>query len=288
MLKIKRIPSEPNLQILLDTIDIKNIPLYFIHLKWMNASDDRINFSINENFIKLIEASKDLDGTGFICFDNDIFLVLRPDPHKKLKEMYQSLIKACGISGFDFEMNIYDTKIQHDKIFMLCNKKIDAYRETLKLKENEKKPQKKLSLNKEDIKTIAKRRAKNPAQILLVEDDIFSRHLVKNLLNSYFKVIEAENHIEALEAYLTHAPDVVFLDIDLPDSTGLDIIQQLKAMDPEAFVMMLSGNAYKENIKKSLELGAAGFIAKPFNKKSIADALENCPHLIEKGKNTFS
>lgn len=280
MCKIKRIPSEPNLQVLLDTIDIKNTPLYFVHFEWDWNVDQKTDINTVNNFQILKQMLADLDGTGFICHDLDIFLVIRPETHKKIRQIHKELAKKLEISTEDFTVNVYDTKIQYEKIQQMCKIKIYDYKKTLEKIPAEKPKQKQiLTFTPEELAHIPKKREKNPAQVLLVEDDPFSRHLVKSLLSSSFKVIEAETHIDALNAYVQYAPDLVFLDIDLPESTGHDVIKKLKEYDPDAFVVMLSGNAYMDNIKKSLELGAHSFIAKPFNKQSISDALKNCPHL---------
>ncbi len=280
MCKIKRIPSEPNLQVLLNTIDIKNTPLYFVHFEWDWSVDQKTDINSVNNFQIIKDILANLDGTGFICHDLDVFLVIRPKPHKEIRQIHKELAKKLEISTEDFTMSVYDTKIQYDKIQKMCKSKIYDYNKTVEKIPAEKPKQKKnLTFSPEALAHIPKKREKSPAQILLVEDDPFSRHLVKNLLNSYCKVIEAETHIDALNAYVQYAPDLVFLDIDLPESTGYDIIKKLKEYDPDAFVVMLSGNAYMDNIKKSLELGAHSFIAKPFNKQSISDALKNCPHL---------
>lgn len=280
MCKIKRIPSEPNLQILLDTIDIKNTPLYFVHFEWDWNVDQKIDLNSLDNFNTLKQTLASLDGTGFICHDLDIFLVIRPETHKKIRLLHKELAQELNVNTDDFRVNVYDTKIQYDKIYIMCKNKISDYKKTLDKIESEKpKTIKAITVDPETLANIPKKRKKQPPQVLLVEDDPFSRHLVKSLLNSSFKIIEAEDHIEALNAYVQHAPDIVFLDIDLPNCTGHDVIQELKKYDPEAFVVMLSGNAYKDNIQKSLKLGAHSFIAKPFNKKRISDALESCPHL---------
>ena len=81
--------------------------------------------------------------------------------------------------------------------------------------------------------------------------------------------------------YVTHAPDVLFLDIELPDITGHDVLQKVLEMDPDAFVIMLSGNGNKENIFKAMKTGAKGFVGKPFTKDKLLQYILKCPKAHE-------
>ncbi|MDX1949695.1 MAG: response regulator [Rickettsiales bacterium] len=125
------------------------------------------------------------------------------------------------------------------------------------------------------IKTIQSRRNKsNQLKILLVEDDAFSRRLVKNILQKEYEVIEAENAKDAYFKYINFAPHIVFMDINLPDCSGMKLLDSFNNIDNDSFVVMLSGNAYKENIVNSVQKGAKGFVAKPFPKEKIFGYLE--------------
>lgn len=110
--------------------------------------------------------------------------------------------------------------------------------------------------------------------VLLVEDDPFTRRLVCNVLKDFVDVVEAENGVDAIERYGALAPDLAFLDIELPDTNGHLLLQQIMAFDADAFLVMLSGNSQKENVIAALEDGAQGFVTKPFAKEKLLHYLK--------------
>ena len=68
-------------------------------------------------------------------------------------------------------------------------------------------------------------------------------------------------------------PDLVFLDIELPDSSGLELLKKFKQERPECFVAMISGFSTLENVQQSIAAGAATFIVKPFSGDKILSAM---------------
>ena len=129
-------------------------------------------------------------------------------------------------------------------------------------------------LDKNVFARLAKNR-KNRArlQILVVEDDDFSRTLVTRTLSGY-EVLTAADGKTTLTEYTINAPDIVFLDFELPDMTGLDILKKIKQVDPDAFVVMLTSHTETNIVQQSIANGAKGYIAKPFNKAKILSYIE--------------
>lgn len=115
----------------------------------------------------------------------------------------------------------------------------------------------------------------NQDDILIVEDVASSRDLLLGLLKqvSFMPVRATRNATEALAAVKAHVPRILFLDIDLPDSSGLDILKQVHALDPSVFVVMVSGVGTPANVKVSRESGASGFILKPYKPQKVIEAL---------------
>jgi two-component system chemotaxis response regulator CheY len=116
------------------------------------------------------------------------------------------------------------------------------------------------------------RRNRGKPLMLLVEDDPLYQKMVKVSLEGY-DIVLAETARQALVYYQRHIPDIVFLDINLPDGNGLNILQDISDADPVSYVVMLSGDAMREKIVTSLERGAKTFIAKPFNRKRLLDII---------------
>ncbi len=113
------------------------------------------------------------------------------------------------------------------------------------------------------------RRSRMPQHILVVEDDAMTRRLVAGAFKEHYAMISAANAQEAVMNYLLHAPDIVFLDIGLPDSSGFDVLRQIMRHDAQAYIVMFSANSYLDNITHALSHGASGFVAKPFKKEKL-------------------
>lgn len=124
-----------------------------------------------------------------------------------------------------------------------------------------------ISALKEVFEEARKRRqTRAPLHVLVVEDDPLTRRIITNSFKQDYALITASTAQEAIAHYLMHAPDIVFLDIGLPDTTGFHVLHQIMTSDPKAYVVMFSGNHYLENVIRALGAGACGFIAKPFQK----------------------
>ena len=120
-------------------------------------------------------------------------------------------------------------------------------------------------------------------KILLVDDVDYSRQLLRNnimaltssklLKHSPFSFYNAHNASSALTIVNMQPPDLVFLDIELPDSSGLELLKKFKQERPECFVAMISGFSTLENVQQSIAAGAATFIVKPFSGDKILSAM---------------
>jgi DNA-binding response OmpR family regulator len=111
----------------------------------------------------------------------------------------------------------------------------------------------------------AKIKAKTPIKILWVEDDKFlSEILAKRFLSLGYNLIKASNGTEALAIAETETPDIIILDIIMPDLTGFDVLQKLKMQEKfkKTPIIMLSNLSSPSDIEKSKKLGAVGFIVK--------------------------
>jgi len=122
------------------------------------------------------------------------------------------------------------------------------------------------------------RRQRAFTEVLAVEDQPFSRRLLGGLLKQAHQTHLASDGREAWNMYLTYAPDIAFLDIELPDISGHRLAQLLKAIDPDAFIVMVTANNYAEDVARAKEYGARGFIIKPYCKEKIFEAIALFEH----------
>jgi CheY-like chemotaxis protein len=130
---------------------------------------------------------------------------------------------------------------------------------------------------------IQQRRNKRQApELMMIEDDTFSRRLVENVLQKKYALTSLADASNALDSYARIAPDLLFLDINLPDVTGHELLERLLAIDPDAYVVMLSGNADQANIVAAMSKGAKGFIAKPFTREKLFQYIDRCATIAEK------
>jgi CheY-like chemotaxis protein len=114
-------------------------------------------------------------------------------------------------------------------------------------------------------------------KILLVDDEPHVRKfigLVAGGLGSPV-VIEASTGEEALAKFAAESPDLVLLDVNLPDMDGLQVLAAIRAQDPEATVVMITSLANRQTVEESLRLGAVGYIRKDTPKDAILTELED-------------
>ncbi len=113
------------------------------------------------------------------------------------------------------------------------------------------------------------------AKVLLVEDDPVTRWMVRSALKHECDFATVSEAHKAFDMYASYQPDIVFLDINLPDANGYDVLQWIMHNDPGATVVMFSSNGNLDNIASSMEQGASGFIAKPFLKEQLLHYIHN-------------
>ena len=101
--------------------------------------------------------------------------------------------------------------------------------------------------------------------IMVVDDAAFMRMRCKKLLaQSGYDVLEAATGAQAVETYKTNKPDVVLLDITMPDMDGLTALKEMKKLDPNARVAMVSAMGQQSVVMEALKSGAKDFVVKPF------------------------
>jgi len=112
-------------------------------------------------------------------------------------------------------------------------------------------------------------------KVLIVDDNDLMRTLLRSILrNGDYEVVgEAKNGVSALELAERLRPDVVCMDLMMPEMDGLEALQAIKAMHPQMAVVMISGSPSVDNVRESIQSGAGGFIIKPFNAGRVLDTI---------------
>jgi DNA-binding response OmpR family regulator len=116
------------------------------------------------------------------------------------------------------------------------------------------------------------------ARILVIDDDrAVVRLLVVRLEEEGYMVLSAATSDEGLKLVTVFTPDLVLLDMGLPDMSGLELLKRIRAINPAIAVIMVTGNTDPRRAREALELGACAYVDKPFDvpylKRVVAMAL---------------
>ena len=116
-----------------------------------------------------------------------------------------------------------------------------------------------------------------PLGFLLADDSTVIRKILKDMIASLDATVvgEATTGREAINQYKKLAPDIVFMDLSMPDTTGLDAIAAILEFNPRANIVVLSGSNFPETRKEAFDLGAKMFIPKPFNLDRVSGAIRS-------------
>lgn len=111
--------------------------------------------------------------------------------------------------------------------------------------------------------------------ILICDDAAFMRMMIKDILtkNGYNIAGEAENGAKAVEKYNELKPDLVLMDITMPEMDGIEALKKIKAGDPNAMVIMCSAMGQQAMVIESIQSGAKDFIVKPFQQDRVLEAV---------------
>jgi len=113
------------------------------------------------------------------------------------------------------------------------------------------------------------------ARILVVDDAQFMRMMVKNILSSggYEIAGEAENGVQGLAQYRELKPDLVIMDMIMPEMGGIDAVREIMKHDPAARVIMCSAMGQQALVVEAIQQGARDFIVKPFQPSNVLEAV---------------
>jgi len=112
--------------------------------------------------------------------------------------------------------------------------------------------------------------------VLVVDDAIFMRTMIADILaQAGFEIVgEAENGRQAVELYAKLKPDLVTMDIVMPEVGGIDAVREICAADPEARILMCSAMGQQALVVQAIQAGAKDFIVKPFQPSRVLEAVQ--------------
>lgn len=111
--------------------------------------------------------------------------------------------------------------------------------------------------------------------ILLVDDAAFMRMMLKDILtkNGYQVAGEADNGEKAVEKYLELKPNLVIMDITMPEMDGIEAVRQIRKHDPAAKIIMCSAMGQQAMVIDAIQAGARDFVVKPFQPERVLEAV---------------
>lgn len=214
--------------------------------------------------------------------DGDLLIAWSGVQKATLDELCQRLYAHFSLTGTENLHSYYDFNAHGEDLRLLCKQKLEIM---VQPKNNQPLAKPLFDVLPEQIvvfQTLKEnRKARKQLEILVVEDQPFSRRLLVGLLERICKTYPAFNAKTALDIYLLHAPDIVFLDVEMPDVNGHDLAATIHQLDDDAYVVMVTANNYIEDVARAKENGAKGFVAKPYSKQKI---LENVEKYIQERK----
>lgn len=112
--------------------------------------------------------------------------------------------------------------------------------------------------------------------ILICDDAAFMRMMIKGILGKggYDVAGEAENGLKAVEKYKELSPDLVLMDITMPEMDGIQAVREIKKTDPNAKIIMCSAMGQQAMVVESIQAGAKDFIVKPFQEDRVLEAVK--------------
>ncbi|UAY36255.1 response regulator [Moraxella osloensis] len=113
-------------------------------------------------------------------------------------------------------------------------------------------------------------------RLMIVDDSNIIRNRIQRLYNSdtFSLVATATNGDDAVEKFKLYKPEVITMDLTMPQMDGLECIEKLVELDPGVRILVVSALSDKATGIKALELGASGFLCKPFSEEELVEALD--------------
>jgi two-component system chemotaxis response regulator CheY len=110
--------------------------------------------------------------------------------------------------------------------------------------------------------------------VLVVDDAQFMRMRVSKLLTEHgYNIIEAVDGDDAVQTYQSNKPDVVLMDITMPNKDGITALQEIRGLDPRAKIIMLTALGQQSMVLGAMKAGAVDFLVKPYNPDKVVKAI---------------
>ncbi len=122
-------------------------------------------------------------------------------------------------------------------------------------------------------------------KLLIVDDSISARFFLKSCIAEHreYEIYEATNGKDGVDSFREHRPKITFLDITMPVMDGFEALKEIKSVDPEALVIILTSDIQKKTTQRIMDLGAFQFLGKPPTREKIEEALIQAEEKLRHG-----
>ena len=128
---------------------------------------------------------------------------------------------------------------------------------------------------------------KRRISIVIADDNDMMRSILRGMLRGeeYDVIGEARNGLAAVEMAERLKPDIICMDVMMPEKNGIEALTEIKSAMPQIEIIMVTSNSDPETVQESIQNGASGFIIKPFNAARVLDTLAKVGTRIRQRKN---
>jgi CheY-like chemotaxis protein len=215
-----------------------------------NSHDNTVSLLCAQSLIQTYLAGKNIH--SFVCAPHSLYVLCKnidDDVFEEIEQYVATMVRVENNQTIYFQVYALD-------------KDIDAFLTKI-LEQGDAGPLSLSPVTKPRLHTLA---VNKNTKALLVEDDPVTRWMVRNTLKEECHLVTASTAGAACTIFSSFKPDIVFLDIGLPDKNGLEVLSWILRNDPEARVIMFSSQDTLDSMATALDAGAKGFVAKPFSR----------------------
>lgn len=281
-----------------ESLLFKKLPLYLVHSPLQRILYIRfslITLEKKEWQNKVIQETKDFFHNDeieiYFCCDHDVFIINRTCTLKRLDQFMTNLTHTLSLPPSTGLASLFEIRFDLERILMMCRRKTEVLEIKLAEQKQKEATTESTTANKDPsehidpqlIKSLKTRRKERKSiEVMIVEDDPFSQKLINYAIGNKYTLTMTHDGKGAIMNYIKKAPDILFLDIGLPDIDGQLVLKKIFEIDPDAFVVMFSGKGDKENVTKAIQTGAKGFVGKPFTQEKLIQYINKSPFIIQK------
>lgn len=241
-----------------------------IHMESVDCEEDDFKDVVISAKAIIESYLQNVQGIAYFCNDKDIYIICKNAPKEVLQQTAKQIDDLVFIKNFlSCKYRIYDLQETSDRFAKNVLKNLGegfSFYITNEATNNN-------LTTAGNTKTSYSADSKK-AKILLIEDDAVTRWMIQNTLEEKCDIISAHTANKAFSLYSAQKPDIVLLDIGLPDNNGGAVLEWIMNNDPGACVIMLSSQGNADSISRYVAKGAKGFISKPFISSDILHYIE--------------